>query len=97
MEAMKLYGVALKDYFNGDEAVQLTITRDDDNTVVLPVNVFFRGATEIEIDRIALEHCRGKVLDIGAGTGVHTLHLQKQSFDVTAIDISSDACEVMQY
>jgi len=66
MEAMKLYGVALKDYFNGNKTVQLTITRDDNYSVVLPVNGFFRHATEFEIDRIALEHCRGMILDIGA-------------------------------
>ncbi len=96
MEAMKLYGLALKDYLNGNKSVQVTIIRDDDNRVLLPVNGFFRYATEFEIDRIALEHCRDKVLDIGAGTGEHTLYLQKQSYDVTAMDISSDACEVMQ-
>ncbi len=96
MEAMKLYGLALKDYLNGNKSAQVTIIRDDDNRVLLPVNGFFRCATEFEIDRIALEHCRDKVLDIGAGTGEHTLYLQKQSYDVTAMDISSDACEVMQ-
>ncbi len=93
---MKLYGIALKDYFDGKKTVQLTIIRDDDNRVVLPINGFFRGATEFEIDRIALEHCRGKVLDIGAGTGEHTLYLQNQGYDVTAMDISADACEIMQ-
>ncbi len=96
MEAMKLYGLALKDYLNGNKSAQVTIIRDDDNRVLLPVNGFFRCATEFEIDRIALEHCRDKVLDIGAGTGEHTLYLQKQSYDATAMDISSDACEVMQ-
>ncbi len=96
MNAMDLYGIALKDYFGGNKTAQITITRGDGYKVVLPVNVFFRGATELEIDRIALEHCRGKILDIGAGTGEHSLHLQKQGYDVTAIDISSGACEVMQ-
>ena len=96
MEAMKLYGVALKDYFNGNKTVQLTITRDDTDSVVLPVKGFFRHATEFEIDRIALEHCRGKILDIGAGTGEHTLYLQNQGHDVIAMDISTDACEIMQ-
>ncbi len=74
MEAMKLYGIALKDYLNGIKSVQVTIIRDDDNRVLLPVNGFFRCATEFEIDRIALEHCRDKFVEIGAGTLQHALY-----------------------
>jgi len=96
MEAMKLYGMALKDYFNGDKSAQITIIRDDDYRAVLPASGFFREAAEFEIDRIALEHCRGKVLDIGAGTGEHVLYLQNQGYDVTAMDISADACDIMR-
>lgn len=96
MNAMELYGLALKDYFDGSKTAQLTITRIDGHQTLLPVSVFFHGATELEIDRIALKRCRGKILDIGAGTGAHSLYLQNQGYDVTAIDISSGACEVMQ-
>lgn len=96
MNAMELYGVALKDYFGGIKTAEMAITRDDGHKTLLPLSVFFRGATELEIDRIALEHCRGRILDIGAGAGVHSLHLQERGYDVTAIDISPGACEVMR-
>jgi 2-polyprenyl-3-methyl-5-hydroxy-6-metoxy-1,4-benzoquinol methylase len=43
-----------------------------------------------------LELCRGRVLDVGAGTGVHTLYLQDRGFDVCAIDVLPDAVEIMR-
>jgi len=95
MEAMELYGVALQDYFNGNKTAQLTIIRKDGHRAIVPISVFFRNATELEIDKIALNLCQGKILDVGAGTGEHALYLQKQGYDVTVLDISEGACEVM--
>jgi SAM-dependent methyltransferase len=45
---------------------------------------------------MAVDLCRGRVLDAGAGAGCHSLHLQQRSLDVCAIDISPEAVEVMK-
>lgn len=44
----------------------------------------------------ALALCRGRILDLGAGAGVHTLTLQERGLDVTAIDIAPGCVTVMR-
>ncbi len=35
-------------------------------------------------------------MDVGAGVGIHSLYLQDKGFDVCAMDVSPEACEVMK-
>ena len=44
----------------------------------------------------ALKQCHGKVLDIGACGGSHSLILQKRGYDVSALEISAKCCNVMR-
>jgi SAM-dependent methyltransferase len=94
--AMIPHGLALLAYFRGEASAQLVIRRDDGVEAALPVSHFFRPPAEFSpIEVAALEHCRGHVLDIGAGTGLHSLALLSQGRAVTAIDISPQAVEIM--
>lgn len=47
-----------------------------------------------DIDHRAIERCRGRVLDVGAGAGRIALELQDRGFAVTALDVSPGAVEV---
>ena len=49
-----------------------------------------------EIERVALERASGHILDVGAGSGCHSLALQDMGKDVCAIDISPRSVEVMR-
>lgn len=49
-----------------------------------------------EVDKLVLEHCFGKVLDVGAGAGSHSLILMNKGIDVYSLDISPGAVEVMK-
>ena len=95
--AMQPYGAALRAYFEGDAGAQLLLRRDDGQEVSMPVSHFFREPSDFTtIEKTALRHCRGRVLDVGGGTGLHSLVLQQQGLSVTAIDINPQAVEIME-
>ncbi len=48
------------------------------------------------LEQKALQLAKGRVLDIEAGSGCHTLALQEKGFTVKAIDISPLSCEAMK-
>jgi len=96
MQSMELFGKALKSYFIGDLTSHITIHNIGGRSDVMPASVFYRKADSMEIDKIALQLCKGRILDIGAGTGDHSLYLQNQGYKVTALDISNDSCEIIK-
>ena len=49
-----------------------------------------------ELEWIALQHCRGRILDIGAGAGSHSLALQQLGQEVTALEISPLAAGIIK-
>ena len=90
-----VYGQALKDYLQGKFEAPLLIHNNYGEPEEMPVEVFFREPDDLsELEHYALELCDGKILDVGAGTGVHTLMLQDKYYTV-ALDSSKDACKVM--
>ncbi len=74
---------------------------DDDE---MPVAHLFRKFSEMPpLEQKALRLACGRVLDVGAGAGCHTLALQQMAektgkpLSVKAIDISPLSCEAMRY
>ncbi|NPD84793.1 methyltransferase domain-containing protein [Lentimicrobium sp. L6] len=58
---------------------------------------FFRNFDEMpELEQKAIQLSKGKVLDVGAGTGIHALALQKLGFECHAIDISELSVQIME-
>ena len=47
-----------------------------------------------KLEQKALKLSKGSVLDVGCGSGSHSIYLQKKGFKVKAIDISKGAIEV---
>lgn len=90
-----LFGKALIDYQNGnytEDIITSTNISDDD---ILPVSYLFRGFKDMpRLEQKALNLAKGKVLDVGCGSGSHSLYLQKKCFEIKAIDISKGAIEV---
>jgi precorrin-6B methylase 2 len=94
---MDVFGKVLKDHYLGRQKDKLWLHNSYGSPEDMPVDIFYRNKFEIsELESIAIELCKGKTLDIGAGVGSHALILQNKGIDVTAIEISEVACDIMQ-
>jgi SAM-dependent methyltransferase len=92
-----IYGDFLKDYQAGNHDLEVLLNNNYTLAEDFPVDAFFREDEDLnDIEVFALNLCEGEILDIGAGAGVHSLILQRNNFDVTALEISAGACEVMK-
>lgn len=90
-------GAAIYDYYvNGEsgELIVLSSMFDDD---IMPVEDLFRGYEDMPgLEQTALQMASGSILDVGAGSGCHSLALKEMGKTVTPIDISPLSVEVMR-
>lgn len=82
-----LFGQALLDFHNKSSNTPLLLHSEYGPPEAIPLERFFRSEYT-DLENFALDQVKGNILDIGAATGRHALHLQNQGYDVTAMDIS---------
>lgn len=88
---------AFVDYQNGNNEAEITIHSNKGDTEVVPVSYFFRSYDEMPLlEQKAIELCSGDILDVGAGSGIHSLFLQENNNNVTALEIRETLVEVMK-
>lgn len=93
-----IHGQALYDYYFHHSKARLWIHNEYGPKEEMPIDVYFRNLKNMtEMELFALHQCKGKVLDIGAGAGSHALVLQEQGLEITALEISPLAIEVMKH
>ncbi len=94
---MDTYGKALMAYYEGEKDAVMEVHCSLSEPEQQEVSVFFREFAQMpSIEKVALKLCRGTILDVGAGSGIHALELQKRGFDITAIDLSHTAVELLK-
>lgn len=88
-ETYDAMGAAIADYHKYGKADKLRVFSPDFDEDEIPVELLFRSYEEMpQLEQKALDLARGKILDVGAGAGCHSLALQALGKDVTAVDIS---------
>jgi SAM-dependent methyltransferase len=89
-----LFGKAILDFQTNNDPQALITETTISEADEMDVAYLFRNFDQMPaIEQRALQLCKGTILDVGCGAGSHSLYLQQQNLDVTAIDISSKAIE----
>lgn len=90
-------GDALRAIHDGDDDAGLVVRSTLWQTETVSAREYYRPAGQPlpALERRALELCRGRVLDAGAGAGRHALELQHAGLSVVALDINPTAVAVM--
>lgn len=92
-----IFGKALLDYLNGNYTEDLMTSTSISEEDVLPLPYLFRSYKDMPIlEQKALQLAKGTILDVGCGSGSHSLYLQDKGFYIKAIDISKGAIEVAE-
>ena len=92
-----IFGKALLDYHQGNYTEDLITSTNISEEDELPLPYLFRTYKAMpKLEQKALKLAKGNVLDVGCGSGCHSLYLQEKGLNVKAIDVSPGAVEVAQ-
>lgn len=90
-------GQAITNYYYKQDNSSINVCSQVVEDEELLPDYFFRNHSEMpKLERIALKKSTGRILDVGAGAGCHSIYLQKEHLDVTAVEMSGLCCEIMQ-
>lgn len=90
-------GAMMLDYLNGEHDSCVEVHSETLEMSIMDGRTMFRSFEEMdELEKMALNHCDGRILDVGAGSGCHSLYLQDRDKVVDALDISPGCIEVMK-
>lgn len=90
-------GRAVSDFHFNSIDHPIIVHSDDFDDDTIATHYLFRSYQQMPaLEKKALSLCKGKVLDVGACAGAHSIYLQQKGFDVTALEISPLCCEVLR-
>jgi len=91
------FGKACLAYLKGIRGLEIIVKSDHAEDDILPVDYLFRTFDEMPLlEQTALNLCKGKVLDIGAGAGCHSKWLKEHGIEALAIDQSEGVIEALK-
>lgn len=90
-------GQAIQDFSTTKKSQNIIVASDLCDDDVIPSAYLFRNWNELpKLEQIAIGHCSGKILDVGAGAGCHAKLLKEKGLEVTALEPSEKAVDYMR-
>ena len=95
---MDVFGQAIKQYYlTDDDTIEIGVSSELAGDEYIQVNYLLRELEEMPIiEQKALDLVKGRVLDVGACAGAHSMILQERGVDVVALEKSNLACDVLE-
>jgi SAM-dependent methyltransferase len=88
---------AMLAYHRGDAMARIVVHDDYGDCEAHDIAHFFRTEDQFpRLEQKAIDLCRGRVLDVGAGSGCHSLILQQRGLDVCALELAPELCDIMR-
>ena len=82
-------GTAIRDYFLKGKSGKLIVHSSEFEDDEIPVADLFRTYEQMpELEKKALDEATGRILDVGAGSGCHSMALKEMGKDCVAMEIS---------
>lgn len=93
-----VYGNAILDHINNPtEKSMIEIFSPDFEKDELDPKYLMREYLDWpDLEKAAVQWCKGKVLDVGALAGIHSEYLISKGFDVTALELDEVACQILK-
>ena len=90
-------GQAIYEYHKTGKAEDVIVHSSMFDDDIIPVETLFRNFDQMpDLEKAALEMASGDILDIGAGSGCHTLALKALGKSAVAVDISPLSVQAMK-
>lgn len=90
-------GAAIRDYFLNGKSGKLIVHSSEFDDDEIPVADLFRTYDQMpKLEQKALDEAEGRILDVGAGSGCHSMALKEMGKDCVAMEISQLSVEVMR-
>ncbi len=90
-------GRAISDYYSTGKAAKLRVLSSMFYEDEIPVATLFRQFKDMPaLEQKMFALAKGRILDVGAGSGCHSVEFMQRGHDVVAIDISELSVKVMK-
>jgi 2-polyprenyl-3-methyl-5-hydroxy-6-metoxy-1,4-benzoquinol methylase len=90
-------GRAVSDFHFKSINQPIIVHSDDFDDDSIETSYLFRSYTKMPaLEKKAMSLCYGKILDVGACAGPHSVYLHEKGFDVTSLETSELCCEVLK-
>lgn len=92
-----IFGLAVESYYSNKDRTPILVHNDNFYDDKIPVEYLFRSYDQMpELEQIAIDFCKGKVLDVGCCAGSHSLELKAKGHEILPIDVSKKCIETCQ-